>query len=111
MYTLDALGNSDRPKLLKLATPFPFPEKKALEFLDGLDEVLCIEELDPVIERALTYVCGKYCLQVKIHGKLTSDISASGENTVDSVKAALNKFLNKEYNDISKSTEQPPALP
>lgn len=111
MYTLDALGSSERPKILKIATPFPFPEKKALEFLDGLDEVLCIEELDPVIERALTYVCGKYGLKVKIRGKLTSDIAASGENTVDSVKAALNKFLNKKYNDILKSTENPPALP
>ncbi|MGI6743981.1 MAG: indolepyruvate ferredoxin oxidoreductase subunit alpha [Eubacteriales bacterium] len=111
MYTLDALGSSERPKIFKIATPFPFPEKKALEFLDGLDEVLCIEELDPVIERALTYVCGKYGLKVKIRGKLTSDIAASGENTVDSVKSALDKFLNKEDNDISRFTENSPALP
>ena len=42
-------------KLFKVATPHPFPERLALEFLDGLDEVLCIEELDPVIERELTW--------------------------------------------------------
>ena len=44
---------------LKVSTPHPFPEKLAVEFLTGLDEVLCLEELDPVIERELTYICGK----------------------------------------------------
>ena len=36
-------------------TSNPFPERLALEFLDGLDEVLVIEELSPVIERALVH--------------------------------------------------------
>ena len=44
------------PRVLKVATPFPFPEKLAVEFLQGLDEVLCIEELDPVIERELIFL-------------------------------------------------------
>ena len=70
---------------MRVATPFPFPEKLAREFLAGLDEVLCIEELDPVIERALTYVCGKYSLDVRICGKLTGDIPPSGENSMEIV--------------------------
>ncbi len=73
------------PRVFKVSTPFPFPEEKAVEFLQGLDEVLCLEELDPVIERALTYVCGKYQLPVKIRGKLTGDVRTAGENTRDSV--------------------------
>lgn len=67
---MEACRELDAPKILKVSTPFPFPEKLALKFLDGLDEVLCIEELDPVIERELTYICGKYHLQTKIYGKL-----------------------------------------
>ena len=57
------LNRNSMVKLFKVSTPHPFPEKKALEFLEGLDEVLCIEELDPVIERELTYICGKYRLR------------------------------------------------
>ncbi len=68
-YTTDAFAGGDHPRVLRVATPFPFPEKKALEFLDGLDEVLCIEELDPVIERALVFLCGKHHLSVTIRGK------------------------------------------
>ena len=107
-YVLDALKDR-QPKLLKIATPFPFPEKLAVEFLDGLDEVLCVEELDPVIERALTYVCGKYHLNVKIRGKLTGDIPPSGENTVDLVKAAISGFLGGDAGD--RAAHEPPAPP
>ena len=91
-YVLDALGE-ENARVLRVATPFPFPEKLALEFLDGLEEVLCVEELDPVIERALTYVCGKYGLQVRIRGKKTGDLLLSGENTPDIVRATLKKYL------------------
>ena len=57
-YACDALecGTNESYKILKIATAYPFPEKLALEFLEGLDEVLCIEELDPVLEKELTYI-------------------------------------------------------
>ena len=90
MESREALG---KVRTLKVSTPFPFPERKALEFLSGLDEVLCVEELDPVIERELVYVCGKYGLSVKILGKQTGHIPLSGENTRDSVSAAVAAFL------------------
>ena len=80
-------------KLLKVATPFPFPEKLALEFLEGLDEVLCIEELDPVIERELIYLCGKHHLNVVVKGKLSGDTACAGENSVESVNEYLHHFL------------------
>ncbi|MBQ7478742.1 MAG: indolepyruvate ferredoxin oxidoreductase subunit alpha, partial [Selenomonadaceae bacterium] len=96
MYTLDALDSENHVRLLKVATPFPFPEELALRFLDGLDEVLCIEELDPVIERALLQVCGKHHLSVKIRGKLTGDIASAGENTLLSVSRAIHSFLGLE---------------
>nr|WP_317412994.1 indolepyruvate ferredoxin oxidoreductase subunit alpha [uncultured Solibaculum sp.] len=107
-YTREVLG--DHPvKLLKVATPHPFPEKLALEFLDGLDEVLVVEELDPVIERELTYLCGKHHLNVTIRGKLTGDIQPAGENTVESVGEAVSRFLGLPY----EPSEQPqlPVLP
>lgn len=83
----------EMPRVLKVATPFPFPEKLAVEFLQGLDEVLCIEELDPVIERELIFLCGKYQLPVKIRGKLTGDIKRAGENTRDTVYDDIAAFM------------------
>ncbi len=109
-YTTDAFAGGDHPRVLRVATPFPFPEKKALEFLDGLDEVLCIEELDPVIERNLIFICGKYGLDVKIRGKLTGDVKPSGENSVDSVKADIAKFLETGAASDEVKRDDPPEL-
>ena len=36
-YVMEALKDKDAPRILKVATPFPFPEQAALRFLDGLD--------------------------------------------------------------------------
>ena len=110
-YTKEALKSLGvSAPLMKTGTPFPFPEEAALEFLKGKEEVLCIEELDPVIERALVYVCGKFGLKTKIYGKLTGHIKNAGENTVGSVETALGKFLGVE---VSNKTDRsaPPELP
>ena len=111
-YTTEALssGKHEDCKLLKIGTSFPFPEKLALKFLEGLDEVICIEELDPFLERELTYICGKYHLNVNIHGKLDGHVQPAGENTVESVKAVLAKFIGLETGEESKLPEAP-ALP
>ena len=110
-YVRENLDEANRPRLLRVATPFPFPERRAVAFLQGLDEVLCVEELDPVIERQLTYVCGKYGLDVRIRGKLTGDIAPSGENTVESVGAALARFIGAEPAEAPVPEAAPPTLP
>ena len=90
-----ALAHADY-KLLKIAA-FPFPEKRALEFLDGLDEVLVIEELDPVIENELIRLCGLHHLNVKILGKGSGHIPVAGENTPDNVTKAVAEFILREF--------------
>ncbi|MDY3257802.1 MAG: indolepyruvate ferredoxin oxidoreductase subunit alpha [Ruminococcus callidus] len=109
-YAMEVLDEKPSPRILKISTPFPFPEKLAVEFLQGLDEVLCIEELDPVIERELIYICGKYHLPTKIRGKLSHDTALAGENSCDSVMEYLTKFLDWEHSETVQ-TETPPQLP
>lgn len=108
-YVAENLGEGDDVRVLRVATPYPFPEDLAAAFLDGLDEVLCVEELDPVIERALVATCGRRGLTVKIRGKLTGDIQPSGENTVESVGRALDAFLGRQTAVVP--TPAPPTLP
>lgn len=110
-YTCETLEGDVKAdyQLLKIATAHPFPETLALKFLQSVDEVMCIEELDPVLERELTYICGKHQLSVKIHGKLDGSVQSAGENTVESVKAVLKTYLGLEW----EMTEYPetPELP
>ena len=107
-YAMETLIETGMVRHLKISTPHPFPEKLAAQFLDGLDEVLCLEELDPVIERELTYICGKYHLPVKILGKLTHNTANTGENTRDSVDTYIRTFLDLPVKEQPKLTDVPP---
>jgi indolepyruvate ferredoxin oxidoreductase alpha subunit len=92
-YVNEALrGRAEEHKLLKVST-VPFPVKLGVEFLQGLDEVLVIEELDPVIERELIFLCGKKGINVNVRGKLSGDMPNAGENTPALVSEAIRAFL------------------
>lgn len=106
---LDMLGDPE-VKLLEVGIPFPFPEKLALKFLDGLDEVLVLEELDPVLEKELIFICGKYNLNVKIKGKLSGDTANAGENTVNSVCGYISALTGAKCPENAER-ECPPELP
>jgi len=114
-YAMEAREKAGAPRIFKVSTPYPFPERRAVEFLTGLDEVLCVEELDPVIERELLCVCGKYGLNVKIRGKLTGDAPTAGENTRDSVLRDMAAFMGielscREQPELPKLPVRPPVL-
>ncbi|MDR3147334.1 MAG: 4Fe-4S binding protein [Treponema sp.] len=83
---------SPLPRILEIAA-FPFPDKLARQFLEGLDEVLVVEELDPVIEDALTRLCGAERLAVRIRGKRSGDTPQAGENTLTALGRLLGAFL------------------
>ena len=109
-YVMENLeGSNGEAKVFKVATPFPFPEKQALDFLRGLDEVMCFEELDPVLERELIYICGKYGLNVKIHGKIDGCVQSAGENSAESVAKVLENFLG--IKPTESAFPKPPELP
>ncbi|MCL2764777.1 MAG: indolepyruvate ferredoxin oxidoreductase subunit alpha [Treponema sp.] len=98
-------------KLFKVST-YPFPEKLALKFLEGLDEVLVVEELDPVIEDELVRLCGLYQLNVKILGKRSGNTLIAGENSPDNSVKVISSFFGKSEPETDKAANtEAPALP
>lgn len=108
-YVTEAMADLGQLRELKVSTPHPFPEQMAVEFLTGLEEVLCIEELDPVIERELIYIAGKYHLPVKILGKLSHHVKNSGENTRDSVLADIAAFMGRQLPEQGENSQAVPV--
>ncbi len=116
----DFLGeeNSDKypnVRLFKAGTPHPFPENLAVEFLDGLEKVLVVEELDPYIERQLMQVAGEHRNGIRIEGKLHGVVKHAGENTVESVQENLCQFLQismgNDMDNVNADAACPPELP
>lgn len=108
-YVTEAMADLGQLRELKVSTPHPFPEQLAVEFLTGLEEVLCIEELDPVIERELIYIAGKYHLPVKILGKLSHHVKNSGENTRDSVLNDIAAFMGRQLPEQGENGQAVPV--
>lgn len=108
-YVTEAMADLGQLRELKVSTPHPFPEQLAVEFLTGLEEVLCIEELDPVIERELIYIAGKFHLPVKILGKLSHHVKNSGENTRDGVLADIAAFMGRQLPEQGENGQAVPA--
>lgn len=80
-------------RLFKVGTPHPFPEDKALEFMEGLTAVLAVEELDSVLERMLLQCAGRHQIAIQIDGKINGIVQNAGENSVESVKKNIIEFL------------------
>lgn len=95
--------------LVKIGTPYPFPEDFALEFMKELDKVLVVEELDAVIERSLTEALGKHNIKLGVYGKETGNLPAAGEYTHEIVRGAIAEFLGG--GERETAAEAPPVLP
>jgi len=110
-YAREYLKDYPEIKLIKVGTPYPFPEDFMLKALEGVTEVLCFEELSPFLEENILKLAGKHNLNLKVMGKLTQTVPASGENNADNAASIIGRFLgHKELNagiDISDA----PSLP
>jgi indolepyruvate ferredoxin oxidoreductase alpha subunit len=72
--------------VLKIGTPYPFPESLAAEFMSACDRVLVIEETDTVIEYLLRD-------RNKVLGRLSGHVPPEGELVPQVVYKLVNKTL------------------
>lgn len=96
-YLADALadlGLTGRVRVLDLGWTHPVPEQLVARFLDGLDTVLVVEELEPVLENDVRIVAQQHGLAAAIHGK--DWLSRQDEYSVGTVRAAVERLLGRE---------------
>jgi len=74
--------------VLKIGTPYPFPEGLAAEFMSACDRVLVIEETDTVIEYLLRN-------KDKVLGRLSGHIPPEGELVPQVLYGLVNKTLDE----------------
>ena len=84
----DIFSEEDRKDIpvLKLGTPYPFPERMAQEFMSRCRKVLVIEETDTVIEYFLRD-------REKVLGRLSGHVPTEGELAPEIVHDLVDKVL------------------
>ncbi|ESQ22547.1 MAG: indolepyruvate ferredoxin oxidoreductase, alpha subunit [uncultured Acidilobus sp. MG] len=88
---LSELGLEGKVKVVKLSSPVPLPRRFTLNALSDVDEVLVVEELEPVVERQLKELVAEEGLKVKVVGKEL--VGLPGELTLERVEGAIAKFM------------------
>lgn len=115
-YAKEYLRDRQDVRPVKIGTPYPFPEKFALDILKDVEEVLCFEELSPYIETQLQRIAGVHHLPVKIYGKSTGNGILSGENSAETAALFIGAFLgdvpteSSDLSDMPSLPVRPPVL-
>ena len=110
-YVRECLKNRSDVRLIRIATAFPFPEDFVLGTLDGVSEVLCIEELSPYIEEQVLKTAGMHHLDLTVHGKLDGSVPHNGENSVELSAKILSGFLGAQTANGQVDLSGSPAIP
>ena len=113
-YVLDGaqeLGIGDQVQILKLGMTYPFPDALMGDFLEGVDRVLVVEELEPFLEERLKVVAQERRLGVEIAGK--GLLPRAFEFDPGQVRSAMASFFRLEYQParVEAGPELPPRPP
>ena len=100
-------------RVAKITTPVPIPAELLLREVKGRDAVLVVEEGDPVFEMLLKTLLQEAGLNVRVYGKRTGHLRASGELRLEYVEKALAQVVGLDYKgpEPLETPLQPPPRP
>ena len=120
-YVMDALADlniSDKVSILKVGFSWPLPKQLCIRFLEQVENVLVVEELEPVMENDLRAIAQENGITVPIKGKGIGGFSRLYEYDPGMVRKAIAQYFDVDYkgpemldiSDIPKLPERPPNL-
>lgn len=106
-YLADVLNSiSDKLNIFNLGMTWPLPEAKLKEFFSHCDEILVLEEGDPILETELKALAGA----AKISGK-NAQMTETGEYSTGKVGRCISHWLKKTVNEPEFKAIQLPGRP
>ncbi|MEM4482250.1 MAG: indolepyruvate ferredoxin oxidoreductase subunit alpha, partial [Desulfurococcaceae archaeon] len=90
---ISAMGLDDKVSLLAISTIYPVPDKLIANFLQGLREVLVVEEVEPYIENYVKVIGMDYGFRdLKVYGRGSHHIPMQSELSPGIVANAIAKI-------------------
>ena len=108
-YLADALalnGWQDRVKVLELGMSWPLPEALLGAFLGDCDQVLVLEELEPLLENDVRVLIHQRGLAVAVSGK-DKTLTRLGEYSTGLVLETLAAYLGEQFAPVRHAALQP----
>lgn len=99
-YVSDAvadLGIKDKVSILKLGFSWPMPRGLVERFLKGVEKVLVVEELEPIMENDLKAIAHEKGIPVSIKGKGVAGLTRLYEYDPGLVRKAVAAYFNLDY--------------
>jgi len=90
---LDDLKAKESFSVLKLGFSYPFPAETVKKFLSGVEKVLVVEELEPVMEHDLRAVAQTMGRTIPIQGKGVDRLSRLFEYEPSQVRSAIARYF------------------
>ncbi len=103
-YVKEAIG--DNANILKVSQ-YPLPQDKLIAMAKECDELLVVEDGQPVVEEGVRRIIGDLAL---VTGRLTGNLPRTGELTPDSVAKALGVEFAEGFAPASNLANRPPQL-
>lgn len=106
-YLMENLGAGDSDRTILKISQYPLPMKQLRDMWEHCDEILVLEDGQPVVEEQLR---GVLDLSGKIKGRLTGEVPRVGELTPDNVRKALGVEPHANQAPAEFVVPRPPAL-
>lgn len=90
-------------RFMQMGIAYPFNNRVARRFMNGLSHVLVLEELDSTLEESLMVAASGGFLSAHIHGRLTGEAPTRGENSTENMAYAIAHFFD-EYTKVPVPT-------
>ncbi len=114
-YASDVIAEydlADTVRVLDLGMTYPLPDKLILNFLEKLDTVIILEELEPIVEQHVRSLIQKHHLSVEVIGK-GKELPLQGEYSTLMIRNLLLRTLERPLPDYvpCQIPEQLPTRP
>ena len=103
-YVKEAVG--DDAYIIKISQ-YPLPAKQILSMAEDCDEILVVEDGQPVVEEGVRNIIGD---KAKVIGRLTGNLPRTGELTPDAVAVALGIPAPELFEPAKNLVARPPQL-
>jgi indolepyruvate ferredoxin oxidoreductase alpha subunit len=98
-----------KASVLKIGTPYPLPGAPVLELFKHAEEILVIEEQEPVVEDQIISLAWQHRFKTRLSGKHDRLVPREGEFNVDKIKVIIEKFFGREPSPMEEASL--PSLP